>query len=121
MKVTVKKQKAEAEWEHLGMNDYRCSKCGAIASGSNIHCPECGAQMYDAGHWIINYREYQVIETILEKEIELTPTVDAVEVVRCKQCKYWMRDTTSSKNCGFCTVVRRSRLPHGFCSYGERK
>lgn len=40
------------------------------------------------------------------------PTIDAVEVVRCKDCKYW--------NNGDCYRLELSR-PDDFCSYGERK
>ena len=44
--------------------------------------------------------------------IENAPTVDAVPVVRCKECKYWDR--------GDCYRLELSR-PDDFCSYGERR
>lgn len=51
------------------------------------------------------------------------PTVDAVEVVRCKDCKYCCLDLSGRENhlcmrkeVGF--VVRRKA--DDFCSYGER-
>ena len=44
--------------------------------------------------------------------LEEAPTIDAVEVVRCKDCKYW--------NNGDCYRLELSR-PDDFCSYGERK
>ena len=40
------------------------------------------------------------------------PTVDAVPVVRCKDCKYW--------DCGDCYLLELSR-PDDYCSYGERR
>ncbi len=40
------------------------------------------------------------------------PTADVVEVVRCKDCKYW--------NNGDCYRIELTR-PTDFCSYGERK
>ena len=47
--------------------------------------------------------------------IEQAPTVDAVPVVRCRECKHydgkWM--------CKISGVP--SRKPNDFCSYGERK
>ena len=47
--------------------------------------------------------------------IDAAPTVDAVEVVRCRECKHydgkWM--------CKISGVP--SRKPNDFCSYGERK
>lgn len=44
--------------------------------------------------------------------LEEEPTIDAVEVVRCKDCKYW--------NNGDCYRLELSR-PDDFCSYGEKK
>ena len=55
--------------------------------------------------------------------VENAPTVDAVEVVRCKDCKHCMLDLSGRENhlcmrkeVGF--VVRRNA--DDFCSYGER-
>lgn len=44
-------------------------------------------------------------------EVELLPTVDAVVVVRCHDCKHW--------NHGDCYRLELSR-PDDFCSYGEK-
>lgn len=50
----------------------------------------------------------------LQEEIKRLPTVDAVEVVRCRDCKYWVYPNT----CGFETITRYEL---DFCSMGERK
>ena len=59
-------------------------------------------------------------DTILDL-VDSVPTVDAVPVVRCKDCKYWQdnNDNYPHEEC---------RWGHGetpdandFCSYGERK
>ena len=52
--------------------------------------------------------------------------VDAVEVVRCKDCKYWinaMKPLYCSKMIGDCIVDDEpvDRWEHDFCSYGERR
>ena len=59
-------------------------------------------------------------------EIEKMPTVDAVEVVRCKDCKHY--DNTEgiqwcSLNSKFaqCGTDWHSFPEDGYCSYGERK
>ena len=45
------------------------------------------------------------------------PTVDAVEVVRCEDCKYLMfSDCYGECSKGYIGIVR----PDDFCSYGER-
>ena len=50
--------------------------------------------------------------------VEQAPTVDAVEVVRCKDCKYLMfSDCYGECGKGHMGIVS----PDDFCSYGERK
>ena len=61
---------------------------------------------------------------ITRRLIENAPTVDAVEVVRCKDCKHCSIDL-SGRNAHLCLrkevgfVVRRKL--DDFCSYGERR
>lgn len=47
--------------------------------------------------------------------IDNQPTIDAVEVLRCKDCKYFM-----SEICHFDMGLNWSR-GDDFCSYGERR
>ena len=57
--------------------------------------------------------------------LENQTTVDAVEVVRCKDCKHYKTQkksahwNNSTPYCCRCTVVKVN--PNDFCSYGERK
>ena len=58
--------------------------------------------------------------------IDLCPTVDAVEVVRCKDCKYAeMHVDIIGKPHLFCcngkSIYRRKVDLDDYCSYGERK
>lgn len=50
------------------------------------------------------------------------PTVDAVPVVRCRDCRHWHKDTVS---CGYMSYGEASERVNwyadDFCSYGERK
>ena len=50
------------------------------------------------------------------------PTVDAVEVVRCKDCKHYMlwEDSEYKRTCSKSIGLMISD-PDDFCSYGERK
>ena len=64
------------------------------------------------------------LDVAYRKDIEAAPTVDAVEVVRCKDCKHCCLDLSGRENhlcmrkeVGF--VVRRKA--NDFCSYGERR
>ena len=60
--------------------------------------------------------------------MEFSPTVDAVEVVRCKDCKHWYKSKEFSPF-GWCCqrndlvhVSYRDRMnPEDFCSKGERR
>ena len=55
-------------------------------------------------------------------EIDKAPTVDAVEVVRCKDCKYW---SDGIKGCTdrvkFCSIGYYMVGENGYCGFGERK
>lgn len=48
------------------------------------------------------------------------PTIDAVEVVRCKGCKHWRPDDDIG-HCENPDGLDNYALPNDFCSYGERK
>lgn len=51
--------------------------------------------------------------------IDDAPTVDAVEVVRCKDCKHWKYD--ARKLCGRCDALICYRPDYFWCMYGERR
>ena len=65
---------------------------------------------------------YEVYDTILAM-IDVAPAVDAVEVVRCKDCKHWIVDSFWNGNP---EQVRACRFAgwmvgaNGYCVYGER-
>lgn len=53
--------------------------------------------------------------------VDEAPTVDAVEVVRCKDCKHWCNEIDEhTYECCTRAIVNRFK-PDDFCSYGERK
>ena len=60
------------------------------------------------------------------KALKEATTVDAVEVVRCRDCQYW-KDESKPLYCnefiGDCIVNDETvaRLECDFCSYGERR
>lgn len=56
----------------------------------------------------IHMQEHRHMLHVLDK----IPAVDAVQVVRCKDYKYWAH--------GDCYRIELSR-PNDFCSYGERR
>ena len=60
--------------------------------------------------------EYGFSRDAISQLVQKTPTVDAVEVVRCKDCRKWEYDENFS---GWCTEWRRRTLGNHFCSYGD--
>lgn len=54
---------------------------------------------------------------VAEMEFEDLPTIDAVEVVRCKDCKFFVSDGGALKECDYHEIYV---LDDDYCSYGER-
>lgn len=60
----------------------------------------------------------------VRKEIEIAPTVDAVQVVRCKDCKHNEDCINRIQFWGRNPVLELSTTeyhPLSFCSYGEKR
>lgn len=53
--------------------------------------------------------------------IKTQPTVDAVEVVRCRECKKISPSVTDVKSAVWCREVRSYMPTDGYCSCGERR
>ena len=57
--------------------------------------------------------------------LQEAPTVDAVEIVRCMDCKHYMPQKKSAhweNRANYCNrIVTIKTQPYDFCSYGERK
>ena len=54
------------------------------------------------------------------KDIENAPTIDAVEVVRCKECKHWDNEDDAQR-CSYTHNGLHWAKPDDYCSYGERR
>ena len=68
---------------------------------------------------------YGHADVIFADDIENAPTVDAVEVVRCKDCRRCFKHTTK-RNKQIMWLCMRNEMevcvrPDDFCSYGERR
>ena len=55
--------------------------------------------------------------------LDETPTVDAVPVVRCKDCKHWRNSGNNifGSDYGTCVECLMDTQQEHFCSYGERR
>lgn len=54
-------------------------------------------------------------------DIRNAPTVDAVPVVRCKDCVHFAMFKDSVKKAGICKIGYGYCIENNFCSYGVRK
>jgi hypothetical protein len=74
------------------------------------------AERYAAQGRMVVAEDYNFIRTVLMT----APTVDAVEVVRCKDCKHFIQEEHGCNHFGY-----YSHTPWvdevGFCSYGEKR
>ena len=80
-------------------------------------------RLIDANALIAEYDRVHIGEPgKARKLMENAPTVDAVEVVRCRDCKHWHKETLF---CDYMPYVeaqdRVNWYADDFCSYGERK
>ena len=56
--------------------------------------------------------------------IKTLPTLDAVPVVRCRDCKHWCRDSTPcipDADVHFCAVADFDSTPDWYCAASERR
>ena len=64
------------------------------------------------------YTGYALSADEVARAVENAPTVDAVEVVRCKDCKFWECDAIFPD--GWCRGKHQGN-PNWFCADGERR
>ena len=62
------------------------------------------------------------------KHIDNAPTIDAIPVVRCRDCQHWKPTGSKAGNSfsdmeyiGSCEFTNYCRRESDFCSYGKRK
>lgn len=61
---------------------------------------------------------------IIKDWIDGVPTIDAVPVVRCRDCKHWCTDSTpcmQDADVHFCAMVDFYSTADWFCAYGKRR
>jgi hypothetical protein len=57
----------------------------------------------------------------IETAIRNIPAVDAVPVVRCRDCKWWEEGQTTDGVKGFCPISGCCEGPEFYCADGERR
>ena len=72
--------------------------------------------------------DYGMFTLGIQQAVDEQQTIDAVPVVRCRECKYWKPSGSKAGNSfsdmeyiGGCEFTNYYRTESDFCSYGERK
>ena len=74
-------------------------------------------RLIDADAFLEYCKPYPHVYQVMRSVLKQLPIVDAVPVIRCRDCKFWLK---TKKQCGYTYL-----LPHfeagEFCSRAERK
>ena len=57
----------------------------------------------------------------VERFIDACPTVDAVPVVRCRDCMYWQQGENHKQYYWPCLYLHKPTKPNDYCSHGEKR
>lgn len=88
------------------MDDKWLIDANALLDKANYYqCAECGTECYE--------------EVVTVHDIYEAPTIDAVEVVRCKECKFAEQTIWSSGEM-YCLVWKMNPRPNGYCYLGVK-
>ena len=83
------------------------------------------ADKFEVYTWVNKSSDYVDGDQSILEAIDIAPTVDAVEIVRCRDCKHYMPQKKSAhweNRANYCNrIVTIKVRPYDFCSYGERK
>ena len=61
------------------------------------------------------------VSVVAVKDIDQAPTIDAVEVTRCKDCEYWNKRYEAMGMCMKHNAIVTFTKPDFYCAWGERK
>lgn len=65
--------------------------------------------------------EGEVFTTAVNFAIKVIEDAPSIDIVRCKECIYWIDDRSDENDMGTCWLTHYFTDETDFCSYGERK
>lgn len=75
--------------------------------------------------WVDQHGDVHTADEMPEyRAIEALPTVDAVEVVRCRDCKYQSKGSNESESWNLCGIRPLQYIPtqdHKYCADGDAR
>ena len=75
-------------------------------------------RLIDADDFIERLHNAPMIQEAIRKAMDCMPTIDAVRIIRCKDC---ISFRTDEGGITYCASMGVEMHPEDFCSYGERK
>lgn len=71
----------------------------------------------------LNKKHYGYVGVEIITEVEFAPIIDAVPVVRCKDCKHWgmLSAPPETENIKCCDIGGYMVGENGYCVYGEAR
>lgn len=87
--------------------------CGYDLTKCEKYGNESAEQQHDSYSTMMMYE--------IADEIEDAPTVDAVPVIRCRECFYYTPVNDKIGKCVFLIGEHQYVVPDGYCYLGERK
>ena len=84
---------------------------------------EKAKEMFNRYYHNLQGSEAQTLVCDMKQAFLELPAADVVEVVRCKDCKFYKKDTDYCKehNKGYCEFDNTVKSKMHFCGYGERR
>ena len=84
---------------------------------------EKAKEMFNRYYHNLQGSEAQTLVCDMKQAFLELPAADVVEVVRCKDCKFYKKDTDYCKdhNTGYCQFDNIVKCKLHFCGYGERR
>ena len=63
----------------------------------------------------------EFLRTLAIDFVKEAPTIDAVEVVRCRDCAFRDRELVNGRGSWFCSLHEIEIAGNDYCNYGERR
>lgn len=109
--------------KHVWQSDVICAACWNREIPGSEPLESGGAQtggLISRSALLADLREKGFLPAIVKRTIERAPTVDALEVVRCRNCKY-IGGGDEICDMDYCWKHNRTTKPDGYCHAGQEK
>lgn len=122
----------DSKWEEVQQGRWiyaHCPFCGITADIPTNYCPQCGADMRKEDEKMeidmrteIEYIERRRLTMVDEEGIKYWTCEEVGELIRCKDCKHYVKSDVEHPDCDFCKRLICGTIDFDFfCADGERR